>query len=573
MGGFFMILESDKAGKMSGGDALMHALIDNGADTVFGYPGGAIMPVYDSLHSFTNQIRHILTRHEQGATHAAEGYARMLGKPGVVFATSGPGATNTFTGLYDAFMDSTPLVVITGQVARPLIGTQAFQEAPIIEASRALTKWNYQVREASEIPAVVDEAFARASGGRPGPVLIDIPKDVQLEMTEYSRSGSVDRPGPELTSDTLAQLQQAAQLLNNAKRPFILAGQGVLISRAQRELLAMAEKTGIPVANTLLGLSSFPQDHQQFVGMLGMHGRYGANVLTNEADVILALGMRFDDRVTGRVKDYARQAKIMHVDIDPTQLGRLVQVEQGINLDARLALLVLLDQLDPNQHSAWLERFRKMDAVEDEQVTNGALSADSLKLKMGEVVDLLSRKTNGEAVIIADVGQHQMIAAQRYRFRQPHSFMTSGGMGTMGFALPASIGAKIAAPDREVIGIIGDGSFQMNIQELGTIAQEQLPVKTIILNNSYLGMVRQWQDLFHDGRRSFVHMINPDFATIAAGYGIPAEKVDNRADLNNALDRMLAAKTPYLLDVTVETAENVFPMIPSGAAVNEVRLT
>lgn len=557
---------------LSGGHILMRSLIDKSVDTIFGYPGGAIMPVYDALYDYPNTLRHILVRHEQGATHMAEGWSRMTGRPGVVLVTSGPGATNALTGTADALMDSTPLVVISGQVARPFIGTQAFQEAPVIPMATPVTKWRLQVQNASEIPSAVDEAFIIATSGRPGPVWIDIPKDVQVEEAIYQNESRTKPNTPELTSDLLAKLQQAARLLNEAKRPYILAGHGVLISHAEQELLELAEKAGIPVANTLLGLSSFPADHSLFAGMLGMHGRYGANVLTNQADVILAIGMRFDDRVTGKVASYAKQAKIIHVDIDPAQLNRIIKAEIAINTDAKTALVVLLEKVMINQHPDWLSQFRQLDEVEDEKVTRKVLAADTPNLTMAEVMDLLSRKTSGEAVIIADVGQHQMVAAQRYKTKLPHSFITSGGMGTMGFALPAAIGAKIGAPDREVIAVIGDGSFQMTEQELGTIAQEGTPVKIIVLDNCYLGMVRQWQDRFFNGRQSFVHMKNPNFVRLANAYDIEAVAVTRREDLSTAMEKMLLSPNPYLLDIKVAGQENVFPMMPPGAAVDQILL-
>ena len=565
--------------EISGGQAVMRTLIDNGVDTIFGYPGGAIMPTYDALVDYRDDLRHVLTRHEQGATHAAEGYAQMTHEPGVVLVTSGPGATNAVTGIANAMMDSTPLVVISGQVARKFIGTEAFQEAPVTAITEPITKWNTLVKNARDIPDAIRKGISIASSGRPGPVLIDIPKDVQAEIVPetilYESTGSRYIPEePILSHDALLKLQQAADLLNQAQRPYILAGHGILISKATQELLAVAEKAGIPVANTLLGLSSFPQEHPLFAGMLGMHGRYGANVLTNEADVILAVGMRFDDRVTGDVSGYAPNAKIIHIDIDPKQLSRLVKAEVAVNSDARVALSALLSLLDNNDHPEWINQFRQLDELEYEEVTRSALAGTSEDLKMAEVINDLSHITSGEAVVVADVGQHQMIVAQRYRPSKPDSFITSGGMGTMGFALPAAIGATIAAPERQIVAVMGDGSFQMNIQELGTIMQERLPVRMIILNNGYLGMVRQWQELFHGGRESFVAMQSPDFVSVAAAYNIPGERIKGRrgrANLKDALDRMLRAKGPYLLDIAVEK-ENVFPMMPSGASVNGMRL-
>jgi acetolactate synthase I/II/III large subunit len=559
---------------LTGGQATLRALADNNVDTVFGYPGGAIMPTYDAMAmEGAPDIRHILVRHEQGAVHMAEGYARMKKEPGVAIVTSGPGATNTVTGIADALMDSTPVVVISGQVNSKLIGTEAFQETPITEIVKPVTKWREQAAFGHEIPGLIDTAFSIATGGRPGPTLVDIPKDVQAGITIFDASR--ERPKPfeiPLTPESLAKLQKAAELLNEAKRPYILAGHGVLLSEATKELLSLAEKGDIPVANTLHGLSSFPQDHELFAGMLGMHGKYSANMLTNEADVILALGMRFDDRVTGDLSKYARDGRIIHVDIDEHQLGRLVPTEVPINLDAKTALNVLLELVSPGDHKDWIEKFRRLDVVEQEQVTDALLDGSSQDLKMAEVVHLLSQKTGGEAVVVADVGQHQMVAAQRYKTSRPDSFISSGGMGTMGFSLPAAIGAKIAAPDRQIVSISGDGGYQMNIQELGTIMQERLPVKMIILNNSHLGMVRQWQELFHGGRESHVDMQNPDFVSIAAAYRISGERIELRQNLGEALDRMLNSEGAYLLEVAVEKEENVFPMIPAGAGVGEVRL-
>lgn len=556
----------------------MQSLVDNGTEVVFGYPGGAIMPTYDALFDYRTRLRHVLVRHEQGATHAAQGYARVTGEPGVVMVTSGPGATNAVTGLADALMDSTPMVVISGQVASSKIGTDAFQEAPVVDIVRPITKWAYQVKPGDDIHAVLDEAFVRSKSGRPGPVLVDIPRDVQIAETEYSGGFGRKSEAPQLTSDSLAQLQQASDLLNQAKKPYILAGQGVLISRSQRELIALAEKAGIPVANTLLGLSSIPSDHPFFVGMLGMHGRLGANTLTNEADVILAVGMRFDDRVTGNVDKYARQAKIIHVDIEPRQLAKVksngIDVDLSINLDAKTALSVLLGNAQSRDHLDWLNKFRQLDITEDREVTAKALFPQTEQMSMDEVVFGLSKMTGGEAIVVADVGQHQMVAAQRYQFDgTPRSFITSGGMGTMGFALPAAIGAQIAAPERTVVSISGDGSFQMTSQELMTISQERLPVKIIVLNNSHLGMVRQWQELFFKNRLSEVALDNPDFVAMAQAYRIPGMRVENRSDLGSSLDRMLSTPGPYFLEVAVGKTDNIFPMMPTGAAVDEMRLS
>ncbi len=562
--------------KLTGAQVLMRSLREEGVDTIFGYPGGAIMPVYDALFDFSRdgRIRHILSRHEQGAVHAAEGYAWMKGEPGVVFATSGPGATNLLTGILNARLDSTPLVLITGQVARSTIGKEAFQEAPIVEASASMTKWSYQIKNATEIPDVLHKAFTIATNGRPGPVLIDLPKDIQNEESYYHHAESDGRGSkPPLTSETLKRLSEATNLLNQAQRPYILAGHGVTLAHAEKELLALAEKAGIPVANTLLGLSSFPTGHPLFAGMVGMHGKLGANKLTNQADVILAVGMRFADRVTGtNLARYAPQARLIHIDIEPKQLDKIIKTEIPIHADAKMALGQILQGLEKREHTSWLGKFRQLDAVEYEKVTNKALSPDTPDLKMAEVIDRLSRLTSEDTVLLADVGQHQMIAAQRFGFRRPKSFITSGGAGTMGFALPAAIGVKIAAPERQVIVATGDGSFQMNIQELGTIAQEGTPVKIVILDNSSLGMVRQWQDQFYKGRHSFVDMQNPDFIAVTKGYGIKGEGVKSRENLDEALERMLAVEVPYALHVKVSREENVYPMMAPGAAPNEITL-
>lgn len=555
----------------------MQSLVDNGTKVIFGYPGGAIMPTYDALFDYRTRLRHVLVRHEQGATHAAQGYARVTGEPGVVMVTSGPGATNAVTGLADALMDSTPLIVISGQVAYPKIGTDAFQEAPVIDIVRPITKWAYQIRPGDNIKAIMDEAFARAKGGRPGPVLIDIPRDVQISQTEYDSASFYRYEQPSLTSDRLEQINQVGRLLSEAQRPYILAGQGVLLSRAERELIALAEKAGIPIANTLLGLTSVPSKHYLNVGMLGMHGRLGANTLTNEADVIMAVGMRFDDRVTGAVDRYARQAQIVHIDIEPKQLDKAksngIKVDLSVNLGARTALTALLGRVDPADHFDWLRKFRELDDQEHQMVTSRVLSADNPDLTMDEVIHLLSEQTQGDAIIVPDVGQHQMVTAQRYGTNgSPRSFITSGGMGTMGFALPAAIGAQIGAPERTVVSISGDGSFQMTSQEMMTVSQEGLPLKIVVLNNSYLGMVRQWQELFFNNRESSVSLDNPDFVMMAAASRIPGMRVERRGELHQAVGRMLTTPGPFFLEVAVGKRDNIFPMMPTGAAVDEMRL-
>ena len=551
----------------------MESLVQEGVDVIFGYPGGAIMPVYDALYDYQKKIKHILVRHEQGAGHAAEGYARMTGRPGVALVTSGPGATNLVTAITDAMLDSVPIVCITGQVSASLLGSDAFQEADIIGVTTPITKWNYQITKASEIPEVFAKAFHIASTGRPGPVLIDITKNAQFDMLEFSYKKAPAIVGYQPnTRPNDKQIEAAADLLNKAKRPFMLIGHGVLIAKAEREVAQLAEKAEIPVGSTLLGLSALSADHPQYVGMLGMHGNYGPNVLTNKADVIIAVGMRFDDRVTGRLADYAKQAKIIHIDIDPTELNKNVQTDVPIVADAKEALAALVLKVNKNSHPEWLQQFSTLNKQEQEKVKDKEMHPKTGEITMAEVVTLVSEKTKGEAVIVADVGQHQMIAARYYQPKQTDSYITSGGLGTMGFALPAAIGAKIAASKRQVVAIIGDGSFQMNIQELATLAQDNIPVKVIILNNNFLGMVRQWQELFFEKRYSFVELKNPDFVAVSKGFFVDAERVDERKELSKALDQLLAAKKPTVLEVKVKKEGNIFPMMPTGASVEEIRL-
>lgn len=551
----------------------MESLLHEGVDVIFGYPGGAIMPTYDALYDYQDKLRHILVRHEQGASHAAEGYARMTGKAGVCLVTSGPGATNLVTGIADAQMDSVPLVCITGQVAAAVIGTDAFQEADVIGITTPITKWNYQITKASEIPEVFAKAFYIACTGRPGPVLIDITKNAQIELMDfaYKKIDTMASYQPTIEPDML-QVEKAAVLINNAKKPYMLIGHGILISKAEKELMTFVEKTGIPVGSTLHGLSAFPVGHRLYAGMLGMHGNYGTNLLTNEADVILAVGMRFDDRVTGRVEDYAPNAKIIHVDIDPAEINKIIPVTVPIIADAKSALRELTSLVKKNTHPEWIAKFQSCQKQEYEKVYKHETEPLTGEISMPEVIKMLSDKTKGEAVIVADVGQHQMMAARYYEFQKPDSYITSGGAGTMGFALPAAMGAKVAKPGRDVFAINGDGSFQMNIQELATIAQEQIPVKIIILNNNFLGMVRQWQELFFEKRYSFTELKNPDFVAVAKGFHVDAHKVAKRADLSKALDRLIAAKGPQVLEIVVRKEENVFPMVPAGAGVQEVRL-
>jgi acetolactate synthase I/II/III large subunit len=559
--------------KITGSQAVILSLLEEGVDTIFGYPGGAIMPIYDALYDHDKNVKHILTRHEQGAVHAAEGYARVTGKAGVCFATSGPGATNLITGIADAMIDSTPLVCITGQVASPLLGTDAFQESDVLGISMPITKWNYQITSPDEIPEAIAQAFYIAQTGRPGPVLIDITKDAQfgeLEF-EYKKCRKIRSYIPEPPIDPF-KVKEAAEIIDAAKKPLILFGQGVILSHAEEELKAFVEKTGIPAAWTLLGLSAMPTDHPLNVGMLGMHGNYGPNLLTNKADVIIAIGMRFDDRVTGKAGSYATNAKIIHLEIDPSEIDKIIKADVAVLGNANKTLKMLTDNVKPNNHEEWVEQFRECYRIEDEKIINKDLFPEKPGLTMGEVIRIAGDKTNHEAILVTDVGQHQMVASRYFKFRHPRSNVTSGGLGTMGFGLPASMGAQLGAPDRTVIAVIGDGGFQMTIQELGTIAQNKLPVKIIILNNNFLGMVRQWQQLFFEKRYSFTELQNPDFIMIGQGFGIAGHKVEEREDLESGIQRMIDYPGPYLLEVVIEKEDNVFPMVPSGASVSDVML-
>ena len=556
---------------ITGSQALMYALIAEGVDTIFGYPGGQIIPVYNALYDFTDRLHHVLVRHEQGAAHAAEGYARVSGKVGVCFATSGPGATNLITGIADAMSDSVPIVCITGQVPSSALGNDAFQETDIISATIPITKWNYQVTKASEIPVIIAKAFLIASSGRPGPVLIDITKDAQVtktdcELVKVEEVTQLNNGLPEAT------LKEIASLVDGAKKPMIFAGQGIRISKAEDALRAFAEKTGIPVAFTLHGLSSLPPTHELNIGMLGMHGNYSINMLSNEADVVIAIGMRFDYRVTSNLSGYLAKSKIIHIEIDPAEIDKVVHVDVPLVSDAKVALEALLPLVSPNQHKEWLAEFRKLDEVEYEKVRKEAIHPSCSDIRMMEVVARLSEKTQGSAIIVSDVGQHQMCAARYYDYACRNSFVTSGGLGTMGFALPASIGVQSGCPDRTVVSIIGDGGFLMTVQELATIVQEHLKVKIIVLNNTFLGMVRQWQELFFQKRYSSVNLTSPDFVKIAEGFGVKAERVENRDDLSSAIDRMLASDGSYLLDVAVAKEDNFFPMVPAGVSITDVRL-
>lgn len=557
---------------MNGAQALIAALIDQGVDTLFGYPGGAIMPVYDALYNH-QQLRHILVRHEQGAVHAAEGYARATHKVGVCIATSGPGATNLITGITDAMLDSVPIVCITGQVAAHLLGTDAFQEADIVGMTVPVTKWNYQITQANEIPYIIQKAFDIAANGRPGPVLIDITKDAQFGEFDSIKAKKEYFPYHKAIKLSEENINHAAQLINAAKKPYLLVGHGVLISGAEQQVMELAKKADIPIACTLLGLSAIATHDPHYVGMLGMHGNYATNMLTNEADVIIAIGMRFDDRVTGNTKYYAPNAKIIHIDIDAAEINKIMkQTTVALRADAKQALATLLPYIASNQHTHWREKFVEYRQKEIQQVIKAETHPTQGHIKMAEVVHLLSEKTAGNAIIVSDVGQHQMITARYYQFKNSNSHITSGGLGTMGFSLPAAIGAQLAQPSRLVISISGDGGFQMNLQELAVIAQEKLPIKIVILNNHYLGMVRQWQQLFFEKRYSFTEMLSPDFTIIAKAYGIAAQSINKREQLSEAIDNFLKSTGSYLLEIHVEKQENVFPMIPSGAAVTDVQL-
>lgn len=561
--------------EIAGSKAVLDAFIAEGVDTIFGYPGGAIMPIYDSLYDYHDRIKHILVRHEQGGIHAAQGYARSSGKVGVVFATSGPGATNLVTGLADAMIDSTPVVCITGQVYAHLLGTDAFQEVDVINITTPVTKWNYQVTDAKEIPMILAKAFHIAATGRPGPVLIDITKNAQLQKFEYEGYTKCThirsyRPKPIVRKE---YIEQAAQLINDAKKPFVIFGQGIILGKAENEFKAFIEKGGLPAAWTILGLSALPTDHPQNVGMLGMHGNYGPNVLTNECDVLIAVGMRFDDRVTGRLDKYAKQAQVIHLDIDPAEIDKNVKSAVPVWGDCKETLPMLTKLITAKKHSEWLAKFNEFTRQEVEKVIDNELHPTTEELTMGEVINLLNELTNGDAIIVTDVGQHQMVACRYARFNESKSNITSGGAGTMGFALPAAIGAKYGAPHRTVVAVIGDGGVQMTIQELGTIMQTGVNVKILILNNQFLGMVRQWQQLFHDKRYSFVDIASPDYIMVAKGYSIEGQKISKREDLKNGLRQMLDHDASYLLEVMVGKENNVFPMVPQGCSVAEIRLS
>ena len=557
----------------SGSKAVIESFLAEGVDTIFGYPGGQIIPVYDALYDYRDRINHILVRHEQGAVHAAQGYARASGKVGVCIVTSGPGATNTVTGLADAMMDSTPIVLISGQVGSAQLGTDAFQETNFVGITQAVTKWNCQVKKASEIPAVIAKAFYIAKSGRPGPVVIDITKDAQQEIAEfhYEKINSVRSYNPYPAPDQ-TKLTEAAKLINLSRRPLALVGQGVILGGAEKEVTAFIEKSGIPVASTLLGLSALPSDHPLNVGMLGMHGNYGPNIKNKDCDLLIAIGMRFDDRVTGNPEKFGINAKIIHLEIDPAEINKIVYADVPVIGDVKETLPLLTELTAENSHQAWLAEFKACYNIEYQEIIEPAIYPTSPHIRMGEVVNLVTQAYENDAIMVTDVGQQQMMAARYFRYTNTRSVVTSGGLGTMGFGLPAAIGAKLGAPEREVCLFVGDGGLQMNIQELGTILQSEVPVKIVLLNNCFLGMVRQWQELFYQKRYSFTDMLNPDFGPIAAGYGIAYQCVEKREELANAIQKMKDHKGAYLLEVRVEKEDNVFPMVPAGAAVSDIRL-
>lgn len=565
---------ADEPKTHSGGQVVLEALLAEGVTTIFGYPGGAIMPIYDELYHYNDKLKHILVRHEQGGIHAAQGFARASGKTGVVFATSGPGATNLVTGLADAMIDSTPLVAITGQVFAHLLGTDAFQETDVINITTPVTKWNYQVTDAEELPAVLAKAFYIAGSGRPGPVLIDITKNAQLQKIAFKGYQKCDfirsyRPKPVVRTE---YIQQAAELINKAERPFIVFGQGVILGKAEAEFKAFLEKSGIPAAWTIMGMSAIPTNHPLGVGMVGMHGNYGPNKLTNECDVLIAIGMRFDDRVTGRLDMYAKQAKIIHLDIDPAEIDKNVKADVPVWGDCKETLPLLTAAVEERKHTDWHQKFKDCNQREQEKVITPEVYPTDEVLTMGEVIRLVNELTEGNAIIVTDVGQHQMVACRYAEYNHSKSNITSGGLGTMGFALPAAIGAAYGDPTRTTVAVIGDGGFQMTLQELGTIMQFKPNVKILILNNSFLGMVRQWQQLFHEKRYSFVDIQSPDFVQLASAYGIPGQSVNQRENLKDALQTMLQHDGSYLLEVMTGKENNVFPMVPQGKSVSEIVL-
>ena len=559
--------------RITGAEALMRSLEHHGVTTLFGYPGGSIMPVFDALYDHTKQLNHILVRHEQAATHAAEGYARVSGKVGVCLVTSGPGATNTVTGIADAMIDSTPIIVIAGQVGTSLLGSDAFQEVDLVGVTQPISKWSYQIRRAEDVPMAVAKAFYIARSGRPGPVVLDFAKNAQVETFDYEPV-DIDYirsyvPVPD-TDETA--LDEAARLINAAQRPFALIGQGVELGNAREELLAFLEKADIPCGATLMGLSDIPSDHRLNKGMLGMHGNLAPNVKTNECDVLIAIGMRFDDRVTGNLKTYARQAKIIHLDIDPAEINKNVQVDVPVLGDCKWTLRELTARIQPAQHTGWTDSFKPYEEQEYTYVIEPEVFPTEGPIKMGEVARAVSEATNHQAILVTDVGQNQMLSARYFKYQQKRSIVTSGGLGTMGFGLPAAVGATFGAPERQVCAIMGDGGLQMSIQELGTIMEQHAPVKIILLNNNYLGNVRQWQAMFFNRRYSFTPMLNPDYMKIAEAYGIPSQVVERREELAGAIENMLSTDGPFLLEVAVIEEGNVLPMTPPGGTVNEMLL-
>ncbi len=558
---------------MTGSQALLESFLIEGVDTLFGYPGGAIIPVYDALYDYRDRLRHILVRHEQGAVHAAQGYARVSGRVGVCLVTSGPGATNTVTGLADALMDSTPLVLVTGQVGSSLLGTDAFQETNFVGITQAVTKWNCQVKRTEDIPAAMAKAFYVARSGRPGPVVVDITKDAQCGTApfRYEKLVSIRSYVPVPEPDP-ARLDEAARLIDEARHPLVMVGQGVILGNAEAELKAFLDRSGMPVASTLLGLSAVPTDSPQYVGMLGMHGNYGPNIKNRDCDLLVAVGMRFDDRVTGNPAHFGENAKIIHLEIDPAEIGKIVPADVPVAGDVRQTLPMLTERIRKRDHSGWIAEFRACDRIEAERVIRPATRPDGGGIRMGEAVDTVARAYANDAVVVTDVGQQQMFAARYFGFRRTRSLVTSGGLGTMGFGLPAAIGAKLGAPERDVVLFVGDGGLQMTIQELGTIFQSRIPVKIVLLNNTVLGMVRQWQELFYDSRYSFTELVNPDFGLIARANGLGYRRVEHRGELAEAVAEMKAAAGAFLLEVCVESQENVFPMVPAGAPVAEIRL-
>ena len=561
---------------ISGAEILMRSLIDQGAKNIFGYPGGTIMPVYDKLYDYSDRLTHYLARHEQGAIHAAEGFARVTGETGVVFATSGPGAMNLLTGLNDALIDSTPLVAVTGQVATPFLGKDAFQESDIVSVTLPVTKWTIQVRKPEDIAPAIAKAFYIANSGRPGPVVVDLTKDAQTALAEYKPEKCEYirsyQPNPDIKDSVILE---AAELINNSKRPLILAGHGIAIAQAEDLLLDLAEKAQIPVGCTMLGLSSIPSSHPLYKGMLGMHGNIGPNINTNKADVIIALGMRFDDRVTGDVKKYAPDAKIIHVDIDASEFDKCVKSDIHVHGCVNQALKKLIPFINEANHQEWLDSFKQHEEAERTRVMDREINASTPdgKMLMGEVITKVSKAFGDDAILITDVGQNQMFAVKYFGFKSPRSIVTSGGLGTMGFGLPASIGAKIGEPDRNVVLFVGDGGFQMTIEELGMIMEYNLGVKIVLLNNNFLGNVRQWQHLFFNGRFSATPMLNPDFRMIADAYGLPAEDVSSRDELDGAIKRMVEHTGAYIINVNIEPTDMVFPMTPPGSGVDEIMLS